>query len=213
MICANRPDKAGLPVCVTPEGSCRRFCPPGGPRCSIRTAPPPPPNDEVRHIGLTGGRFAVVDVADYEQLSKYRWSWLKTHGANGYARRCEGNKTILMHRQILKAPKGMMVDHIDGNGLNNRRSNLRLCTPQQNQCNRCVSRARQKQGLFKGVHHRTDSGKPCARITHRGKTLCLGVFDTDVEAAKAYDRKAIELHGEFAYLNFPEDYGRPASGS
>ncbi|MBN1362949.1 MAG: HNH endonuclease [Sedimentisphaerales bacterium] len=113
----------------------------------------------------------------------------------------------------MKAPKGMVVDHIDGNGLNNRRSNLRLCTPQQNQWNRCVSRARLQQGLFKGVHHRTDSGKPCARITYRGKTLHLGVFDTAIEAAKAYDRKAIELHGEFAYLNFPEDYDRQAPQS
>ena len=114
-----------------------------------------------------------------------------------------------MHRQIMKAPKGMVVDHIDGNGLNNRRSNLRICTPRQNQWNRCPLKTRKQTSPFKGVQYPTGKSRPYARIQYNGKTIHIGVFDSEVEAAQAYDRKAVELFGEFAYLNFPEDYGRP----
>ena len=109
-----------------------------------------------------------------------------------------------MHRMIMRPRKGYLVDHIDHNGLNNRRCNLRVCTPQQHQANRgpCGGTSR-----FAGVFLNR-SNKWQAGIQWCGEYHYLGVFDDEVEAAKARDRKAYELNGEYAYLNFPEDFGR-----
>jgi hypothetical protein len=99
--------------------------------------------------------------------------------------------------------KGYVVDHIDGNGLNNRRCNLRECTQKQNRAN-----AKPCGGVsgFVGVYAR--NGKWTAGIRYRGKNLHLGTFDDPVEAAKARDRKAYELYGPYAYLNRPQDFRR-----
>ncbi len=112
-----------------------------------------------------------------------------------------------MYRLIMNAPKGMVVDHYDGNGLNNCRANLRICTRQQNAYN---SRRSGGTSQFKGVHFEKATGKWRATITLKGEHFDLGLYDDEVEAARAYDRKAIELFGEFAYLNFPEEHGRDA---
>jgi hypothetical protein len=108
-----------------------------------------------------------------------------------------------MHRMIARPRKGYIVDHIDHNGLNNRRSNLRVCTPRQHQANRgpCGGSSR-----FVGVFFDERNRKWQAHIMAHGKHYYLGLFDDEVEAAKARDRKAYELHGEFAYLNFPGDF-------
>lgn len=105
-----------------------------------------------------------------------------------------------MHREIMNAPKGMVVDHIDGNGLNNRKSNLRICTQAQNNLNsrpkrNCSSR-------YKGVSFYKRDKIWQVQIFHNSRTIFLGRFDDEIEAALAYDRKAAELFGEFAYLNF-----------
>jgi len=105
-----------------------------------------------------------------------------------------------MHQLLMAPPPGMVVDHIDGNGLNNRRANLRICTPQQNRRN---TRPRHKTSAFLGVSRRGD--KYAARIKHHGREFHLGLFKDEIEAAKARDRKAKELFGQFAWLNFPED--------
>ena len=101
----------------------------------------------------------------------------------------------------MKAPKGTLVDHIDRNSLNNRRGNLRLCTPSQNILN---TRGKKGTSKYKGVWWNTKKNKWLAMITSKGRHFHLGFFDEEIEAAKAYDRKAVELFGEFAYLNFPE---------
>jgi hypothetical protein len=101
----------------------------------------------------------------------------------------------------MRARKGYVVDHIDGNGLNNRRCNLRICTRRQNAAN---VGPRGGASEFVGVYRQRD--KWGAQIVWRGKKYTLGSYDTQVEAAKVRDRKAFELHGEFAYLNFPEDF-------
>ncbi|HSW00893.1 MAG TPA: hypothetical protein VLI39_12015 [Sedimentisphaerales bacterium] len=101
-----------------------------------------------------------------------------------------------------------MVDHIDHNGLNNHRDNIRNCTPQQNQYNKGP---RGKKSRFKGVYPHGDKWQ--AMIKHKGELFNLGLFEDDVEAAKARDRKAWELEGEFAYLNFPDEIRRTAAPS
>jgi hypothetical protein len=196
-LCANREGTPGR-LRVTPLGRvCRNFQ--ARRRSSRREDPPPPPNGEVRYIALTQGQFAIVDACDYERLSRHRWCAVRS-GDGYYARRSVPGGTILMHREIMKAPKGMVVDHIDGNRLDNRSCNLRVCTPQQNECNKPP---RGRRSRFKGVYPHRDKWQ--ATIRHAGRTYYLGLFDDEVEAARARDRKARQLQGEFAYLNFPEE--------
>lgn len=152
-------------------------------------------------IPLSKGLFAVVDPEDFEELSQYKWC-ASGRGRHVYAVRHEKGRTIYMHRQIMKAPRNRQVDHKDTDSLNNHRDNLRLATWRQNRANIC---SRRGTSQFVGVARQ--GNKWVAYISWRGKQYRLGLFDDEVEAAKARDRKAYELHGEFAYLNFPEDYG------
>lgn len=152
-----------------------------------------PPN--TRAIPLTKGKFAIVDAADYEWLMQWRW-----HSCHRYAGRGENiDGVFLMHREILGAPDGMSVDHIDGNGLNNTRANLRLATQSQNLCNRAA-----KSG-YKGVDFQKRNGKWRARIKLNRKEIHIGEFTDAESAARAYDEAAKKYHGEFAWLNFPEE--------
>jgi hypothetical protein len=107
---------------------------------------------------------------------------------------------IRLHRLITSAKPGEIVDHINGNCLDNRRENLRICTDAQNQCNRGMT-ARNTVG-FKGVTYRKDRNKYAAQIQKGYKNHHLGTFDSPTDAAHAYDKAAKELHGEFARTNF-----------
>ena len=154
---------------------------------------------------LSQGKFAIVDAEDYERLKQYKWHVDKGDSTN-YAARGIVGKNFRMHREILGAPKGLVVDHINHNGLDNRRSNLRLCTVRQNNMNRRPSRRKNKWSRFKGVSWDKQRRLFTAYIQQDGKMVRLGRFESEVEAAKAYDKKARELFGEFAYLNFPEGF-------
>jgi hypothetical protein len=132
----------------------------------------------------------------------------RSHGMY-YARRYERGRQISMHRQIMQPPPGKVTDHMNGNGLDNRRSNLRNCLPTENGRNR--QRNRRSRTGFKGVGQYKRTGKYYASIRFKGKTLYLGQYDTPVEAARAYDRKARELFGQFARLNFPEEHPEQTS--
>jgi len=209
MTCINHPDAPGELRDVLPGDVCRNFRARRDP--AVRTVPPEPPNDAIRYIGLTQGKYAIVDAADYEWLNQWKWCAM-LRSSKVYAMRVERHKTILMHREIMKPPKGMLVDHIDGNGLNNRRSNMRNCTAQQNCQNRRPGTNFTSQ--FAGVYQRKSQPEKWYARVRCGEILAyLGPFDDEVEAAKARDQKARELHGEFAYLNFPEEFqagdGRP----
>ena len=204
LVCTNRPGCPGeLKAIACPLACCRNFC--AKRRSYERTDPaqmPAPADPSIRHIPLTRGKFTMVDAADFEWLSQYRWSACGV-GENLYARAFHEGKHLLMHRLIMNPPPGMVVDHKDGNRLHNRRCNLRNCTPQQNQLN---TRPHRKTKQFKGVSPCGDKWQ--ARIGYRGEQFFLGVFDDPVEAAKARDRKAVELYGEYAWLNFPEEAAR-----
>jgi hypothetical protein len=153
-----------------------------------------------KQIPLTQGKFAIVDDADYEWLIQRKWyAYDAQKGKGKWYARCSQSVKVDMHRVITNAPKGMDVDHINGNGLDNRRSNLRVCTRTQNQQNIHVTH--NKHG-YKGVEQQR-GGKYRANIYFDGKRLITRGFNTPEEAARAYDKKARELFGEFAWVNFP----------
>jgi hypothetical protein len=203
-VCVNWAEGPGRLVQVEPGGTCANWR--GRREKAVWTVPPEPPNDEIRYIGLTKGLYATVDAADYEGLSRYKWTAMIV-GDKAYAIRSHKGKTILMHREIMQPPPGMVVDHINGQSLLNRRGNLRVCTPLQNRYN---SRPRGKKSRYKGVRLDEETGKWWAEIVHKGVKYWLGTYDSEVEAARAYDRKAVELQGVYARLNFPEEWGRAA---
>lgn len=164
-----------------------------------------------KEIPLTQGKVTIVDDDDYEELSKFKWfakngfrkieqfyAVRRVHADNKYRQ-----ETVVMHRFILGAAPGVLVDHIDGNGLNNTRANLRLCNAAQNSYNK---RSHVGRSGFKGVFFA--KGRYLARITCKEVRIRLGGHDTAERAARAYDAAAKRLFGEFARLNFPDD---PAS--
>ena len=166
-----------------------------------RQKPSLPDSNGARLIPLTQGKFAIVDAEDYPRLSRYKWYACKKRHIF-YACRRKGNKIVSMHREIINAPEELLVDHIDRDGLNNRKSNLRLCTIAQN--NRNSSPHRNAASKYKGVSWTKCCRKWRARIRPNRRTIYLGLFDDEIEAARTYDRKAEQLFGQFAYLNFPQ---------
>ncbi len=181
---------------------CRNYRPRHAPRG--KRGEPPKPRGGVCFIPLTQGEVAMVDPEDFEELRKYLWC-AHRRGRSIYACRHARRELILMHRVIMKAPKGMIVDHIDGNGLNNCKSNLRLCTKAQN-----VYNSRPKGGRcgFKGVCFDKRSGKYKAVIGYEYGKIEIGQFDDPVDAARARDLVARELQGEHAWLNLPDEIPR-----
>lgn len=154
----------------------------------------------MKTINLTQGKEALVDDADYTELSRNSWCYSNT----GYAQRgykVSGKcKTVLMHRQLLNAPRGIEIDHINGNRLDNRRSNLRFVTRGENSFNQ-RKQLRQTTSRYKGVYwHKGDSAW-MARIQAKGNYFYLGNFQTEREAALAYNNAAAKYHGEYAYFN------------
>lgn len=159
-------------------------------------------------ITLTQGLQTKIDDEDHKALSGLNWIAAKSHNGSFYAvRRHKENgiwKTTFMHRLIAKDPKGKMVDHKDGDSLNNQRSNLRPCDAKGNMRNR--PKPKSNTSGYKGVSRSRRTVKPWKAEIHLGeKTIHIGTFETREFAAKAYDNAAIKLHGEFARLNFPQN--------
>jgi hypothetical protein len=153
----------------------------------------------MKRIPLTQGEYALVDDEDYERVVA-EGSWFVHRGRNSktlYAYR--SNPHTQMHRFILQAPVDIEVDHADLNGLNNQRSNLRLATKSDSQRNKGIS-SNNTSG-FKGVSWHRHTSKWRATIKVDDHQIQLGGFTDPMDAAKAYDRAAIEYHGEFAVTN------------
>lgn len=155
-------------------------------------------------VPLTKGYVAVIDDEFSELILQHCWRVLvQPHGQYAIAalpRRNGKQQTLSMHRLILGAGSGQQVDHIDRDGLNNTRGNLRFCTTAQNAQNR---RHRGGVSQYRGVVWHKTPGRWAAQITARREPHFLGFFSSEEEAARAYDRAARELHGQFANLNFP----------
>jgi len=159
---------------------------------------------EAKRIPLTQGKFVIVDAEDYPRLVQHKWRAQKTTNTY-YAVRDVGPRDkqtrIWMHREIMQTPKGMVVDHINHNGLDNRKRNLRNCTVAQNAHN--SRRHIKSNSQYKGVcwdKYCTPGWK--AQIRYKGKTTGLGYFNSEIDAAKAYDKAAKQLFGKFANVNF-----------
>ncbi len=156
---------------------------------------------QMKQIPLTQGKSATVDDADFEWLNQWKW-----YCNNDYATRKtlggeKWRKKLSMHRVIIKALPHQSVDHKDGNPLNNCRSNLRFATDSQNQANRHKMRFTHSS-LYRGVSWHSRKKKWIAHIGYKRKLIHLGYYKNEIDAARAYDKAAKELFGEFACLNF-----------
>ena len=158
-----------------------------------------------RRIYLGEGEWTKVDQEDYSRLGKYKWSVIGS-GKNLYAVRHvkvgpKLTKIVRLHREIMNAPKGMLVDHRNGETLDSRRDNLRLATHSQNQFNKRKTRSK-TSSLYRGVYFDKRRVQWQAYIRYNGKRKYLGGFRDEIAAGKAYDAAAKKYHGEFACLNF-----------
>lgn len=171
------------------------------------------PNNKIGVV-LTRGYVATIDPDDYAAVSKHVWHAIVKPGgtyAGTTLLTSEGRKSITMHK-FLMGKAG--VDHIDGNGLNNCRANLRFATHGQNQCNKKSWGNRKQNSPYKGVRMShgwkpgTKQKKWTAEIRHEKKIYALGSYHCEIEAAKAYDAASLKYHAEFGYRNFPEQGGQ-----
>lgn len=161
----------------------------------------------MREIPLTQGKVALVDDEDYERVMQFKWHAVR--GRNSwYARRSirtapkTKQKTLWMHRLLVDAAKGDFVDHSDGDGLKNTRQNVRKCTRAQNARNQRT--AKHNTSGFKGVSFHKLKRVWQANIRVDSRLIYLGSFKSAEEAAKAYDKAAVEHHRQFSRLNFQE---------
>jgi hypothetical protein len=157
----------------------------------------------MKEIQLTNGGVALVDDEDFGEISCFKWYAHKEYGII-YAWRHQYNgyreyREVKMHRQIMKAKTGEIIDHADSNGLNNQKSNLRFCSFSQNNMNSRISR--NNVSGFKGVSYHRQNKRWRATINKDRKQVSLGCYGTPEAAALAYNRKATELFGEFARPN------------
>lgn len=192
------------------SGRCSRACQQVAPR-PPRSLIPHPTDSGALLVPLTQGKFAVIDASDRELVESRSWS-ARRKGNAWYAQSSawsDGRRTIEeMHILLLGRIQGLVIDHIDGDGLNNRRSNLRHVTHQENLRNQHAHR--DNSSGYKGVHAHPSSGLWAARIKFDGQSVHLGYFRDAAEAAAVYDAAARDQFGECARLNFPKAGEQPA---
>jgi hypothetical protein len=164
-------------------------------------------DEPCKQISLTLGYFAIVDADIYETQWNYKWyASIKETGVyavrNPLRMNGERGASIYLHRVVMQTPVGQQCDHIHHSTLDNRRSQLRNCIKRNNTAN--VKMHRDNVSGYKGVTLDQRKGTYFARIMSNGVSLHLGTYNDPIKAARVYDAKAIELHGEFACLNFPQ---------
>lgn len=163
----------------------------------------------MRQIPLTKGHFALVDDADYFLVSQFKWTYDKGYAVRKITLSPKKYKVIYLHRFLTNAQPGQLVDHADGNKLNHCRANLRICDGSLNNANRRVIKKfnRNSTSQYRGVYKDLRKDRWRAGIAYKGRRYWLGYFQSETEAAKAYDAKAKELFGKFAVPNFPNKRG------
>ena len=155
----------------------------------------------MKTISLTQGKMALIDDEDFDRVSAFKWYYSRHGYAVRSAHRADGNpKRIYLHRFVVDAPDDMVVDHMDGNTLNDQRHNLRMCAQSENQRNQRRTKVGQSS-KYKGVDWNASRKKWRARIVLDGKSIMLGRYDGEVEAARAYNAAALKYFGAFAALN------------
>lgn len=162
----------------------------------------------MKQLQLSGklgiGKTILVDDADYEYLSQFTW-WVQKAKNTLYAIRYnpETKKRQLMHRLLFNLTDSrVFIDHINHNGLDNQKNNLRICTNADNQKNKKGNGTSSYLGVSKYTYKNgTTNKKWIATIKHNGKYKYLGIFENEIDAAKSYNKAALEYHGEFANLN------------
>lgn len=162
----------------------------------------------MRQIVLTRGLVALVDDEDFLRFGAVKWHAHESGPGLFYAMRDKSGRKVYLHREILAAAPGVAVDHVNGDRLDCRRENLRLCTLSQNQGNR--RRNRRGSSRFKGVTWNRRFRRWCAQITFKRRAMKLGQFIREEDAAHAYDLAARTHFGPFARVNFPRDQERVA---
>jgi hypothetical protein len=154
---------------------------------------------------LCTGESLLIDDEDYELISQYTWNAFPckrtTYARTNSSRKLGKRHTVLLHRLIMNAPEGYEVDHINGNGLDNRKENLRVCTKSGNMRNKQANISH-KSSKYKGVSLHRQANKWRVRLSCNGTYIHVGLFSNEEEAAKAYDKVALEYFGEFAKTNF-----------
>lgn len=159
----------------------------------------------MKTVLLPNGMMLIVDDADFAAISKFKWHTspsMHTMYAKRHAKDQTGKRIrVYIHRQLLEAKPGFYVDHIDGNGLNNQRSNLRLCTPSENSQHIMIKPSHGFHSKYIGVSYSIRMKKWSARATVRRKTTNIGWLDTESEAAAARDEFVKVAYGQFAHLN------------
>lgn len=165
----------------------------------------------MKKIPLTQNKFALVDNEDYEYINQWKWYHNGRYAARGkYYKKICGKPTsriIFMHRIINKTPDDMRTDHINGEKLDNRKSNLRPCSNSENSMNKISQK--NSSSKFKGVSRHRINKKWQTHIKINGKGKYLGCFTSEKQAAQAYNVAAKELFGEFAKLNIIEGLHKP----
>ena len=154
----------------------------------------------MKTIPLSRGLCAIVDDEDFDALALHKWSVTgqAKYAFRNYRRHDGAKRALFMHRVILEAPHHLQVDHVNRDGLDNRRSNLRLATQAQNNWNAIC---RKHSSRFKGVSWYKRDKLWEAAIKIHDRRLFLGRFQDEIEAARAYDEAAKEFYGEFARTN------------
>lgn len=161
---------------------------------------------EPARVPLVGGSSALVDACDFRSIAGLPWRLLRGHNGKQYAYARVGDVTTYLHRLILGAPQGLEVDHLSGDGLDNRRANLRLATQSQNSANSWKPRRADGAATtsqYKGVSWDRTRDRWQAKVTIHGVCRNLGRYDDEAEAARAYDAAALSAWGDFARVNFP----------